>query len=112
MSHSYKIISAAVEQKLQFPSQASYDAFVTNLITKKESFELIGITEHVGGYLTVVMRRCCSNYDFLAARNGHCGNCGLFDPVDHEGGFCYGWQSTVTRTGYCHEWMERVCDDV
>ena len=57
MAWSWKIIRAAVEQEILFPSQSCFDSYIEGLKKKQEPFEVLDTTENVDGSMTVVMRK-------------------------------------------------------
>lgn len=67
MAYSWKIIKAAVEQVIQFPSEASLRDYVTKLCSRKQSYEIVSKTQNEDGTMTVVMRKQYNNNEFLGS---------------------------------------------
>lgn len=67
MAYSWKIIKAAVEQVIQFPSEASLRDYVTKLCDRKHTYEIVSKEQNEDGTLTVVMRKQYNNNEFLGS---------------------------------------------
>ena len=67
MAYSWKIIKAAVEQVIQFPSEASLKDYVTKLCSRKQCYEIVSKTQNEDGTMTVVMRKQYNNNEFLGS---------------------------------------------
>ena len=57
MAHSWKILRAAVEQEILFPSRSVYDSYIAEKVDKGEPFEVLSVDENEDGTLTVLMRK-------------------------------------------------------
>ena len=57
MAWSWKILKAAVEQEILFPSRAVFDIYIKGLEKKKEPFEVLSVLENTDNTLTVIMRK-------------------------------------------------------
>lgn len=67
MAYSWKIIKAAVEQVIQFPSEASLRDYVAKLCDRKHTYEIVSKEKNEDGTLTVVMRKQYNNNEFLGS---------------------------------------------
>ena len=57
MAWSWKILRAAVEQEILFPSADIFDKYINGLQRKNEPFEISSKVENDDGSLTVIMRK-------------------------------------------------------
>lgn len=57
MAWSWKILRAAVEQEILFPSKESLESYIDLLKQRDEPFEINNVQENGDGTLTVVMRK-------------------------------------------------------
>lgn len=57
MAWSWRILRAAVEQEILFPSKSVFNAYIEGLQKKNEPFEITNQTENADGTLTVIMRK-------------------------------------------------------
>lgn len=67
MAYSWKIIKAAVEQVIQFPSEQSLRDYVTRLCNRHDTYEIVSKKQNEDGTLTVVMRKQYNNNEFLGS---------------------------------------------
>lgn len=65
MAYNWKILKAAVEQVVLFPSVLSFKAYVDGLCRKGEPYEIVSKTENEDGSLTVVIRKRYNQNEFL-----------------------------------------------
>lgn len=57
MAWSWKIVRAAVEQEILFPSRSVFETYIAGLEAKREPFEVLTATDNSDGTVTVVMRK-------------------------------------------------------
>ena len=57
MSNVWKIMRAAVEQEILFPSRKAYEAYIDGLERKGMPYEVIGELERLDGTIVVLMRK-------------------------------------------------------
>ena len=57
MGRSWRIMRAAVEQEILFPSKEVYDFYIAGLERKQEPFEVLSVVENEDGTLVVLMRK-------------------------------------------------------
>lgn len=57
MAWSWKILRAAVEQEILFPSRGVFNTYIEGLEKKQEPFEVLTTADNEDGSVTVVMRK-------------------------------------------------------
>ncbi len=57
MGRSWRILRAAVEQEILFPSRSCFDSYIEGLKKKNEPFEVLTVADTANGSVTVVMRK-------------------------------------------------------
>ena len=57
MAWSWRILRAAVEQEILFPSRDVFDGYIKSLEKKEEPFEVLTVTDNADGSVTVLMRK-------------------------------------------------------
>lgn len=57
MAWSWRILRAAVEQEILFPSRRVFDEYTNRLSRKGEPFEVLSEKENADGSLVVLMRK-------------------------------------------------------
>lgn len=57
MAYNWKILKAAVEQEILFPSKESFDACLQRLIQRNEPFQVLNAVQNEDGTVTVLMRK-------------------------------------------------------
>lgn len=57
MAWSWRILRAAVEQEILFPSRVVFDTYIKGLQQKNEPFEVLSASENADGTMTVIMRK-------------------------------------------------------
>lgn len=68
MAYNWKIIKAAVEQVVLFPSKLAFQAYFTELAKRSGGrYELISKTENDDGTVTVVVRKPYNQNEFLGS---------------------------------------------
>ncbi len=67
MGYGWKILKAAVEQVILFPSVLSFKAYADGLCRKGETYEIVSKTENEDGSLTVVIRKRYNQNEFLGS---------------------------------------------
>ncbi len=68
MAYSWKILKAAVEQEILFPSKACYDAYIHTLTLKSEPFEVSSVSNNADDTVTAVIRKRYNNNLFLSSK--------------------------------------------
>ena len=53
----WRILRAAVEQEILFPSRAVFDSYIKDLEKKEEPFEVLTANDNTDGSVTVLMRK-------------------------------------------------------
>lgn len=67
MGYGWKILKAAVEQVVLFPSLLSLQAYVDGLCRKGEPYEIVRRTDNEDGSVTVVIRKRYNQNEFLGS---------------------------------------------
>ena len=57
MSYNWKILRAAVEQEIQFPSRKAYEDYIAGLVRTGMPHEVLGEHERLDGTMIVLMRK-------------------------------------------------------
>ena len=65
MAYRWKILRAAVEQEILFPSAWDYDVYVEGLERKGEPCEIIQKNENADGTVTAILRKFYNKNDYL-----------------------------------------------
>ena len=66
MGYGWKILKAAVEQVVLFPSQLAFQAYCSGLAQKcGGTYEIVSKTENDNGTVTVVLRKPYNQNEFL-----------------------------------------------
>ncbi len=68
MAYSWKILKAAVEQEILFPSESCFGRYVHDLTVKGEYFEVTSVNHNEDGTITAVFRKRYNNNAFLASK--------------------------------------------
>lgn len=67
MAYSWKIIKAAIEQVVLFPSKLTLNAYFSELARKGEPYEIVRKTCNDDGTVTVVVRKRYNQNEFLGS---------------------------------------------
>ncbi len=65
MSRSWRILRAAVEQEILFPSKEVFEGYIKKLTDRGEPFEVIGRGQNPDGTYTALMRKAYNYNAFL-----------------------------------------------
>ena len=65
MGNTWRILKAAVEQEILFPSEKCYKDYLAKLNQKNEPYEIIGATINLNGSVVAVMRKRYNNNLFF-----------------------------------------------
>lgn len=67
MAYNWKILKAAVEQVVLFPSEWSFRAYFTELAKKGAPYEIVSKATNDDGTMTVVVRKQYNQNEFLGS---------------------------------------------
>lgn len=67
MGYGWKILKAAVEQVILFPSEWSFRAYFTELVQKGAPYEIVRKSVNNDGTITVVVRKQYNQNEFLGS---------------------------------------------
>lgn len=66
MAYNWKIVKAAVEQIILFPSEQVFETYCCKLTCKQEPFEIKGKKINPDGTVTAIFRKRYNQNDFLS----------------------------------------------